>query len=71
MATKLNTPIHREVKLHNPDGPMEDYIITLKPEPVPSLVFRKKMHRSETVMPLAVLLYPEHWTYEYEPEQQT
>ena len=66
MATKLNTPIHREVKLLNPDGPEEDYIVTLKPEPEPSLVFRKKKHRGETVMPLAVLLYPENWTYETE-----
>ena len=36
MATKLNTPIHREVRLLNPDGPEEDYIVTLKPEPEPS-----------------------------------
>lgn len=66
MATKLNSTVHREVKLQNPTGPMEDYIVSLKAGTKPSLVFRKKKHRSETEIPLEVLLFPEHWTYEYE-----
>ena len=70
MATKLNSPIHREVKLTSENGEPCDYIVTLKPGEKPSLVLRLKRHRSELEIPLEVLLAPTEWVYEYEGDQE-
>ena len=70
MATKLNSPIHREVELTSENGEPCDYIVTLKPGEKPSLVLRLKRHRSELEIPLEVLLAPTEWVYEYEGDQE-
>jgi|TARA_R100000808_G_scaffold18668_1_gene40839 hypothetical protein len=66
MATKLTTPIHREVKFPDENGAMQDFIVTLQPGDKPRLKIRRKRHQSETEIPLEVLLTPTEWEYEYE-----
>jgi len=66
MATKLTTPIHREVKLKDENGSVNDYIVTLKPGDKPSLILRRKRHQGEIEMPLEIILAPTEYEYEYE-----
>ena len=66
MATKLPSPIHREVNIRDENGAIQDYIVSIKPGDKPSVVIRKKRYQSEIEIPLEVLLAPTEWEYEYE-----
>ena len=66
MATKLTSNIHRETRLKDENGTPNDYIVTLRAGERPALVFRRKRHQSELVIPLEVLLAPTEYEYEYE-----